>query len=455
MLTFNLSKPDRVVLHKRIAASRLSANELATMSSTDLADEETQQSIKQAEQEALAQTILKKVTLPRAKMTHKGMQDIEDVSGGSEREREREQEEEERIERERQERLRLQAQKAQARASQPPDSPMTPVTPSWGGPPPVPLHALHGNDPGSPTVGRTPANPLFGQSASDLATSVEHELNLADLINIDEDPGQEVSISIASPNIPATSDGAAPDSRSPIEATPQSPIAPSTGISPFASRSAHPEIVSRPSFDLNAIWTPKDGVSGADPNEPEDEDHEMEDATDQAVTASPLGVDIITEEADDKDFDMFLNGGEDEEPAPPAIELTPEQLQAAFDAQPPVWNGMVRVGCTHIANALLTVTLIQVSMPLDSSIPQEVAVTARQIGGRALGHDSVLWRTLFPAEHLRIDGRVPVDKSAEYLTQSRLNPGRELIAVALAPESEASAANFEALSKFLTSKGCV
>ena len=94
-------------------------------------------------------------------------------------------------------------------------------------------------------------------------------------------------------------------------------------------------------------------------------------------------------------------------------------------------------------------------MPLDSTIPQDVDVLARQAGGQKLESDSPLWRTLFPVDHLRIDGRVPVDKSAQYLTQTRLNPTRELIAVAFAPESEASAAGFDLLSKYLINKGCV
>ncbi|KAH9913911.1 transcription factor S-II, central domain-containing protein, partial [Fomitopsis serialis] len=69
MLTFNLSKPDRVLLHKRIASSSLAPNELSTMTSTELADEETKQSIRHAEEEALAHSILKKQALPRAKIT--------------------------------------------------------------------------------------------------------------------------------------------------------------------------------------------------------------------------------------------------------------------------------------------------------------------------------------------------------------------------------------------------
>lgn len=91
-------------------------------------------------------------------------------------------------------------------------------------------------------------------------------------------------------------------------------------------------------------------------------------------------------------------------------------------------------------------------MPLDSGLPQEVSVSARQIGGRTLGGDSLLWRTLFPTDHLRIDGRVPVDKSAEFLTQIRLNPHKELIAAAFAPDSQESSESFATLSKFLISK---
>lgn len=365
MITFNLSKPDRVILHKRIASSRISPKELSTMSSTDLADEETKQSIKQAEQEALAHSILKKTAIPTTKMTHKGIQDIEDVSGASqrEREREREQEEEERIERERQERLKLQAQRAQAaRASVPPDSPITPTTPSWGAPPPVPMHALHSHDPSaSPTIGRPPVNPLFHQTSSEMVSMhAEHELNLADLINIDEEPGQEVSISLATPIIPTISDSAsnAMDSQaspSPSSMSPPGPLSISaTGISPFAPRSAHPDLVARPSFSLDAIWSPQD-EAGPGPNGAEtlasDDRLTQEEPRQGAGTASPMGVDIITEEAEDQDFDMFLNGGDDDREIP---EPTPEDVQAAFEAQASVWTGKVGVFLALFVLSMLT-----------------------------------------------------------------------------------------------------
>lgn len=60
---------------------------------------------------------------------------------------------------------------------------------------------------------------------------------------------------------------------------------------------------------------------------------------------------------------------------------------------------------------------------------------------------------MFPADHLRIDGRVPVDNSAKYLLQMRLTPAKELYAVVLSPASEADEEAFKALSDFLTSKG--
>jgi len=78
---------------------------LSTMSSTELASQEQQESIKQAEQEALEHSILVKTTIPRAKITHKGLQDIEDVNEDSavakqrERELELADQERERIER--------------------------------------------------------------------------------------------------------------------------------------------------------------------------------------------------------------------------------------------------------------------------------------------------------------------------------------------------------------------
>ncbi|KAI0644219.1 hypothetical protein C8Q79DRAFT_974759 [Trametes meyenii] len=441
MLTFNLSKADRVVLHMRIASSRISPKELSTMSSTDLASEEEQQSIKKLEEEALAHSILKKSTVPRAKLTHKGLQDIEDVTGAGRREaeREREEEEEERIERERLARLRQQAQRAQSQGSAPPESPVVPQNPAWGAPPPVPLHAAPAADPSSssPSIGRPPAHPLFVPSASDFAAAgpLENELNLADLINIDEEPSGEIAMTPVDPV--ATPFGEAPpllaDATSQqASPTTASPVTPSiTGISPFAAKGSQPDLSSRPSFDLNAIWTPSSADASTEGQaEPEPQDEPM-------VTDQP-GEGVFAPEADDQDFDMFLNANDQESAAEPSpnepIKPDEEVKQTPLEDQLPIWTGTV-------------------SMPLDSAIPQEVAVVARQAGGRTLGSDSPLWQTLFPSRELRIDGRVPVEKSAQYITQVRLNPTKELVAAAFSSAQGNDPSGFHAVKNHLLSKG--
>ncbi|CAL1715045.1 unnamed protein product [Somion occarium] len=447
MLTFNLSKPDRVILHKRIASSHISPKELSTMSSTDLANEETKQIIKQAEKEALAQTILKKTILPRAKMTHKGIQDIEDINDASSRYREREREEEEeedRIERERLARLKVQAERAQAQANQGSVPPESPITPTWGGPPSLPMHGMQGQGAtGPPSMSaRPPVNPLFVPSASDMSTpAVEGELNLADLINIDDELSMEdVSPSLSVPSPPVAppaisppSTAISPDSTT-SNAPSQSPPSHATGISPFAAK---PDSSSRPSFDLHSLWTPRD-ESQASPahDEPVAEpavDPPVEHREEETKSQAALDVGASGKEADDQDFDMFLRQDEEEKEHPIRVD-SPQAKRIAFDALPQVWSG-------------------KISMPLDSTIPQEVALVARQVGGRTLGGESPLWRTLFPVDHLRIDGRVPVDKSAEYLTQTRLNAAKELIAVALSPASESSSIAFDTLTKHLIAKG--
>jgi hypothetical protein len=89
-------------------------------------------------------------------------------------------------------------------------------------------------------------------------------------------------------------------------------------------------------------------------------------------------------------------------------------------------------------------------MPLDSSIPQLARVVARQIGGRILGESSLLWRTLFPSGTLRIDGRVPIENSAQFLLQTRLNAQKELIACAFSPEGDDG--TLQTFSDFLLQK---
>ncbi|KAJ7760574.1 hypothetical protein B0H16DRAFT_1884744 [Mycena metata] len=395
MLQFNLSKIDRTVLHKRIASADITPKEISLMSSTDLADEQTKQSIKIAEKEALEHSILEKTAIPRAKITHKGLEDIEgadnEVANLRERELERQKrEEEEKRERERAARLRAQRQRTTS-VSVPPESPTTP----WR------------------KLGR-PAEMFGGQEMS-----LEPEMNLADLINIDDElqptPAQEPMASSSS----STSVHALPAPASPIAGFGKSlsppalssPILPTTGISPFASK---PELPMRTSsFDLNSLWAaPKkdDSPPAMVASPPEQTNSPVPIEEPQERKEEPMDLD----EPDDKDFDMFLEEKDADVAAP-----TPEALQAAFDGLPQVWSG-------------------KINMPLDSTIPQETPVVARQMAGRALESGSVLWKTLFPRSYLESTGACQWTK---------------LIAVAFTPGSPSGNAGFQILMDFLIAKG--
>lgn len=445
-LTFNLQQSDRVALHKRVSSGQVAPATLATMSSTELASQEQQESIKQAEQEALEHSILVKTTVPRSKITHKGLQDIEDVNEDSvaakQRERELEMAEQERKrERERIARLRTVQPRAHAHsnppsASVPPESPVVPSSTSapWNVPP-VPL-----------------------AQTSDFTHAVDPELNLGDFIHIDDEPPEPTSATpsmAAAPDVPASvSESAAAGQGS----GQQGQSTPMTGISPFAP--SKPDMPPRASFDLNTLWSApppppppppnEDNTSGEGP-EANDNGEAMDIDTptppveegksragESASVAEPRVGGGVEHEGegeggDDLDFAMFLGQEEEEKEKERKEQASRPDPQVIFEGLPHVWSGII-------------------SMPTDSSVSQELKVIARQIGGRGLASDSPLWRTLFPHDHLRIDGRVRVASSAEYLVASRLNSAKELIAVAWTPVSDADMAVLKTVSSFLINK---
>ena len=342
MLQFNLSKVDRVIIHQRITSGNISPKEISLMSSTDLADEETKQSIKIAEKEALEHSILQKSTAPRAKITHKGLQDIEVVNGEAssaheiERHREEEQEEEERRERERMARLRTVQRQRTSSVSVPPESPtvMHSLSEQWGAPPPVPLHAMSPAD--EPTSSATSRAPFF-TSASPLSAEPSSfsgpELNLADLINIDDDQETATAVTSSSPpNRPAIVKAAEPIS-SATDTSFSAPVL--TGISPFAARPR------APSFDLNALWnapknepstTPTEAIPPPTIASTEVQSHDSNDKDEN--------MDLESQEANDQDFDMFLEEKEPEAPEASQV-ATPQNIEAL----PSVWSG--KVGFFH------------------------------------------------------------------------------------------------------------
>ena len=461
MLTFNLPHANRVPLHKRITSGTLSPRELSSMSSNDLASEEEQQSIRQAEQESLAHSILQRAVLPRAKITHKGLQDIEvdDPGVGSS------------VDLARDVGLPplLPSTRPPVRAasgSVPPESPVvhTPVSATWGAPPPLPLDGMasehhqhhHHHHPGSGSGGMS-AHPLYSPAEPDFSQShVEGELNLDDLIHMDD----ELADAAAGPSgtTPTASQTQSTPEGSPPATVPSLVSAPIlTGISPFAA--SMPDMPPRASFDLNALWTaPKAEEPAARPLTPSPQPDASQAGGpdgdgDVQMDGGPGSVEGMEDVAEpqDQDFDMFLGKDEDEKPAP--VAQTPQEV---FDALPQVWSGVVRVlplpRAFRNRVGVLTCFVEQLNMPLDSTIPQETHVLARQIGGRPLEQSSALWRTLFPAETLRIEGRVPVQNTAQYLVTSRMNALKEYIAVAFTPSSDADHNGFKLLGEFLINK---
>ena len=211
-------------------------------------------------------------------------------------------------------------------------------SPAWGAPPPVPAHAHD----------RPPVHPLFVPSASDLAGPAagggEGELNLADLINIDEDPSGEVAMTPV--DVPPSPFGESPAPLAGATEAPKAakpvPSGPSpAGLSPFAAPGL-------PSFDLNALWQPTGDEPAAEPKPDQDQEHEGQATTEPMDEDKQLGTELegVSEEAEDRDFDMLLGDNDQDQDAktePEPKELTPEEKRAAFDAEAPVWSGTVSI----------------------------------------------------------------------------------------------------------------
>lgn len=316
------------------------------MSSTDLADEETKQEIKQAEQEALEHSILQKVVAPRAKITHKGLQDIEyndepapTAAPSNDVQAQKEVEAEERRERERLARLKpVQRQRTMSFsvASETSSVPPTPTNDSWGAPPPVPVR----DGPMSPSI-RQSAAPLFTQATFDMAQdSPAPEMNLADLINIDEaTPTEGTPTSFV-----ASGSDIDPFSQSTSFSTQTIRLPPpsiATGISPFA----YP-VPAQQSFNLDTFWTSSKERQDEDDHQPppvsatppplspptmKDDDFEGED-----MVESPV-------EQEEQDFDMFL----EEKETSNGQGLEVPSAGPTIEELPTVWTG--KVSHTHLS----------------------------------------------------------------------------------------------------------
>jgi hypothetical protein len=334
MITFNLGQADRVSLHKRIASGALSGTELARLDSTALANETTQAEIAAMAAESLAQTILVRTNAPRAKLTHKGMVDIEmdDLPNADERVKE-----DHKLDEENQREAERLARVRPARKSSmsiPPESPITPTTPSfsqWGAPPPLPAHAFGPNGSGTPSIFDMPSS--------------TGEMALGDLIHLDDEPGFfDENVSIPQSLDHGSLSGL---SSSVLQLGIGTNVADSTsfqqsGGSPLLGDGSN--LLESPSsaarFDLSALWggqaapaSPSAGLS----------------ASVQRSTARSLQYDGPSMEMDlgddDDAFDMFLRDDDDgvtpeDAPEQTTKAQTPPPLPS-IESKPQVWFGHV------------------------------------------------------------------------------------------------------------------
>jgi hypothetical protein len=299
MLTFNVGQADRVLLRQGIGTGKIPAIELSEMSSAELANEQAKQDMEKAAQEALHQSILKvQTTLPRAKMTHKGEEIIEN-SVSEDLQRVGEEEERERM------RMRLRVRTGSI---------------------------LDGN----------PESALTLSSATGLSSSIFGENRPMDVdggtpISPEQVPSPVIATGVRptvmsplSSNFPITSNvvsSPVQDKFSPLD---EPKATPTVGI-----------IGSRPSFDLNSLW------SGGPDGEPT-----AWTKVDDAPSLPPDEENIVEMDLDDddqpgdQDFGMFLEGVDEPGhtsslPTKSTTPPLPTHEEDNIESLPVVWSGEV------------------------------------------------------------------------------------------------------------------
>ncbi|KAH7105803.1 hypothetical protein BKA62DRAFT_688013 [Auriculariales sp. MPI-PUGE-AT-0066] len=367
MLTFNLSKADRIHLRRGIVLGQLQPSTLAQMSSTELASEQGQLAIAEALQASLQQSILEqpRMAAPRAKITHKGTEMIETYdSPASMQFPEREEKPHPRIITN----LQKPEREPDTRSATTPSSTIV----------------------ASPVAMRTPSGTN----------------NTAYFI----------------PTLPP--DPAEPSTSVPVQSVELDPYADPTLASLMPDSAAAHDIhdvaspTRRTSFDIGALWTAEahlvtgDGMLvdvGTFSDAPNSYDY------DDGLSMEVDGIGMDPTATGDTDFGMFI----DDSAAPgssagltvPQDRVVPEPSivppAPAFTDLTPVFRGSMEMP----------------DMPV-------FTVLARQVGGRPLQHLNT-WSQLFTRSDKRvlIEGRVPVKAGADYLTLSRMNAARELVAV--------------------------
>lgn len=326
MLTFNLAKEDRVVLRRRIVTSDLPALELAQMSSTDLANEQTKQAIEHAMKESLEHSILEaRITAPRAKMTHKGMEMVEDLTfTPAELPPERPRV----LTALKRESTLLDGTPTSAGGS----TPQTPAlpTPHIGGGKVKPAGFVT-----SPTQRAPSSTSYFVPSVPEATEDTKTE-----------DDAMQVSTA-------GYEDGMTKGDASTTLASLATPTPSTSMTDAFQMHHASSSPTRRASFNLGTLWSDAGDPTQSptqhfapvsmDPNLASF-NMDMDDPFGEAGLPGVEAVDLGGAN-DDKDFDMFLADEDPVKSAPdPLAGLTPEQIaQASYEALPVVFSGEVRL----------------------------------------------------------------------------------------------------------------
>lgn len=412
MLNFNLSKKDRRELRKSIRIGLLSPDTLSRMSSLDLANAQAQQEAQKLAEEAMKHSILQAQTAPLRKITHKGEQMIEKTV---DEDNWRMQEEDSARE---QERERHRARINSIDGDRPPPTPLSSSfrRSSFG---PAPL-----------TSTPQPSNPT--DKTFDPASTV---------FNIDFD-GDSSSMLNHGPPTPPELSGDPMDTSDNVLGSEIVSSPPPTSLSPMA-----------PNFSLDGLFgAPETAHPGW--NEPQEEG--------STGAHSPAGDDLIA--SSDADFDAFITVDEEEEPVPAPRAQPQEAVQEPMPVPPvlertlsladipPLWRG-------HVSTVFLKflspsdIHIIQVRMPsiADPNRMIQFQSVFKQIGGAEFHDTEENRKALFPASLFEIIGRVPTSQAINYLVSMRLNPTKELFAVAIIPGEEDKAAYLE-LHKLLVAK---
>ncbi|KAG8705208.1 hypothetical protein FRC09_003096 [Ceratobasidium sp. 395] len=396
MLNFNLGKKDRQELRKSIRVGQITPEELSRMSSIDLANAHAQQEAQKLAEEAMNHSILQARTAPLRKITHKGEQMIEK---SVEEETWRIQEEESAREREREQ------QRTRVGSISESVPPATPVSASFR------RASLDFPPAASPPV------PRSTDKSFDPASAV---------FNMDFD-GENSSMLNNGPATPPELSGNMMDFGDTMLGgnTHDSPSSPST--SPTVQNFSLDELFGSSEPVLQSWNEPSEGNGSTGPH-------------------SVAGDDPMA--ADDADFDAFITADE-EGPEPPQTDEGPEttdpipmaeplppppEREPSLADLPALWRG-------HLGMPSMT----------DASRMIQFQSEFKQIGGAAFNDTPENRQALFPASLFEIIGRVPTAQAVKYLVSMRLNPTKELFAVALVP-SEVDKPAYTELHKLLVGK---